>query len=236
MCHLCVFKCASLSLGWPLRNFLLLVAHCFELRQVTVICYRQDASSSMTLSLKIQYDPTVAVRKTAGWERNKANKLGPRLMDLQPFMDPVKLAESSVDLNIKLMRWRALYVLKNIYTHACTYMHTTYIHTPPQAFVVDGSGEHNQSAAHWCWNTWMQCREVFIGVGDPPHHIRRQWQSFVFESRAAITVRVRGLLVGRQTESAVRSGEFKEDFSWGGIFGGDHVCPHAWSFAGRLAG
>lgn len=94
--------------GWPLRNFLLLAAQCFGLRQVTVICYRQDAASSVTLRVNLRYDPEVQVRKAVGWEKNKVNKLGPRLMDLQPFMDPVKLAESSVDLNIKLMRWRAL--------------------------------------------------------------------------------------------------------------------------------
>jgi ubiquitin-like modifier-activating enzyme ATG7 len=43
-----------------------------------------------------------------GWEQNTNGKFGARLMDLSGMMDPVRLAESSVDLNLKLMRWRLL--------------------------------------------------------------------------------------------------------------------------------
>jgi len=42
-----------------------------------------------------------------GWELNARGKLGPRMMSLGPSMDPRQLAESAVDLNLKLMRWRA---------------------------------------------------------------------------------------------------------------------------------
>ena len=35
-------------------------------------------------------------------------KLGARLADLAPMMDPSKLADQAVDLNLKLMRWRIL--------------------------------------------------------------------------------------------------------------------------------
>lgn len=43
-----------------------------------------------------------------GWEKNSNGKLGPRVMDLSSQMDPVALAESSVDLNLRLMRWRLM--------------------------------------------------------------------------------------------------------------------------------
>ena len=43
-----------------------------------------------------------------GWEKNSNGKLGPRLMDLSAQMDPHALAESSVDLNLRLMRWRLM--------------------------------------------------------------------------------------------------------------------------------
>ena len=43
----------------------------------------------------------------AGWELNARGKLGPRVMNLGPSMDPRQLAEAAVDLNLKLMRWRA---------------------------------------------------------------------------------------------------------------------------------
>ncbi len=34
-------------------------------------------------------------------------KLGPRVADMGTSMDPVKLAESAADLNVRLMKWRA---------------------------------------------------------------------------------------------------------------------------------
>ena len=48
--------------------------------------------------------PPVAI----GWEPNARGKMGPRKMDLSKLMDERKLAESSADLNLKLMRWRAI--------------------------------------------------------------------------------------------------------------------------------
>jgi ubiquitin-like modifier-activating enzyme ATG7 len=46
--------------------------------------------------------------KTLGWEANKRQRLGARMIDLHALMDPKALASGSVDLNLKLMRWRAL--------------------------------------------------------------------------------------------------------------------------------
>lgn len=43
-----------------------------------------------------------------GWERNSSRKLAPKLADLGPLMDPLRLADQAVDLNLKLMRWRIL--------------------------------------------------------------------------------------------------------------------------------
>ena len=42
-----------------------------------------------------------------GWEANNNGKLAPRQVDLAPSMDPRRLAESAVTLNVSLMRWRA---------------------------------------------------------------------------------------------------------------------------------
>ena len=41
-----------------------------------------------------------------GWEKNAKGQLGPRHANMRSSMDPVKLAEASVDLNLKLMKWR----------------------------------------------------------------------------------------------------------------------------------
>ncbi|CAM9460841.1 unnamed protein product [Choristocarpus tenellus] len=43
-----------------------------------------------------------------GWEPNLKGRLGPRGADLSSVMDPLRLAKSSVRLNIKLMRWSAI--------------------------------------------------------------------------------------------------------------------------------
>lgn len=43
-----------------------------------------------------------------GWEPNAGGRPGPRMSDLSSVLDPSRLAENSVRLNIKLMRWRAL--------------------------------------------------------------------------------------------------------------------------------
>ena len=68
-----------------------------------------------------------ATPSAVGWEKNVQGKLGPRLADLAPMMDPTRyflseshcprpvadclsssLADQAVDLNLKLMRWRIL--------------------------------------------------------------------------------------------------------------------------------
>ena len=41
-----------------------------------------------------------------GWEKNAKGQLGPRHANMRSSMDPAKLAEASVDLNLKLMKWR----------------------------------------------------------------------------------------------------------------------------------
>ena len=43
-----------------------------------------------------------------GWEKNQQNKLLPRFVNMSKTMDPSQQAESAVDLNLKLMRWRLL--------------------------------------------------------------------------------------------------------------------------------
>lgn len=40
--------------------------------------------------------------------KNSQGKLAPREIDLAPLMDPLRLASTAVDLNLKLMRWRLL--------------------------------------------------------------------------------------------------------------------------------
>jgi len=107
--------------GWMLRNLLVLVRQRWRLQEVQVLCYRdthlrRDLANSILLRLRIatqdaaQAESPVAstpqMPKVTGWERNDNNKINSRVVDLAEYMDPQRLADQSVDLNLKLMKWR----------------------------------------------------------------------------------------------------------------------------------
>ncbi|XP_064218093.1 ubiquitin-like modifier-activating enzyme ATG7 isoform X3 [Aotus nancymaae] len=102
--------------GWPLRNFLVLAAHRWSssFQSVEVLCFRdrtmqgaRDVVHSIIFEVKL---PEMAFSpdcpKAVGWEKNQKGGMGPRMVNLSECMDPKRLAESSVDLNLKLMCWR----------------------------------------------------------------------------------------------------------------------------------
>lgn len=106
--------------GWPLRNFLLLLGQTWagDVSEVDVLCYRdytRDGKRHVEHSLVLggvtlpkKFDNVGSVPKVVGWEKNEKGKTSPRLVNLSANMDPVRLSESAVDLNLKLMRWRLM--------------------------------------------------------------------------------------------------------------------------------
>lgn len=102
--------------GWPLRNLLVLAAVRWShlTKKFDVLCLRdrvrngkRSIGHSLVLSVELMMNKeTYDLPGFVGWERNEREKLGPRKMNLSSSMDPQKLAESSVDLNLKLMKWR----------------------------------------------------------------------------------------------------------------------------------
>ena len=58
------------------------------------------------LSLPLQSPQEPAMPGVVGWEKNTKGQPGPRMANMRASMDPAKLAENSVDLNLKLMKWR----------------------------------------------------------------------------------------------------------------------------------
>ncbi|NWS13812.1 ATG7 enzyme, partial [Pachyramphus minor] len=102
--------------GWPLRNFLILAAHNWGniLQTVEVLCFRdrtmqgvRDVTHSIIFEIKLPDKPLGPdCPKAVGWEKNQKGGMGPRMVNLSECMDPKRLAESSVDLNLKLMCWR----------------------------------------------------------------------------------------------------------------------------------
>ena len=119
--------------GWMLRNLLVLVKQRWKLDRIQVLCYRdthlkRDQSHSIILKLhsspslepehsgepQSKQDASAATQepdvpsmpKVTGWERDDSNRLRNRLVDLAAYMDPVRLADQAVDLNLKLIKWR----------------------------------------------------------------------------------------------------------------------------------
>ncbi|CAA7040912.1 unnamed protein product [Microthlaspi erraticum] len=101
--------------GWPLRNYLALIRSRWNLESVCFFCYRESRGfADLNLSLVGQASLTLSsdgsaetVPNSVGWELNKGKRV-PRSISLANSMDPTRLAVSACDLNLKLMRWRAL--------------------------------------------------------------------------------------------------------------------------------
>ena len=102
--------------GWPLRNLLLYAALC-GLHSTAIVAFRDlttpptsTTPTSLVLHVNLTYPPDLAATppRCVGFERNSHGKLAPRLISLQSLMSPLHLAAASVNLNLRLMRWRAL--------------------------------------------------------------------------------------------------------------------------------
>jgi ubiquitin-like modifier-activating enzyme ATG7 len=100
--------------SWPLRNLLVLIRQRFHLTKVQILCYRDIQSRrhearSIILPLAMDSVPemeTSVMPKVTGWERNLNGELRARSANLAEYMDPARLADQAVDLNLKLMKWR----------------------------------------------------------------------------------------------------------------------------------
>ncbi|KAH8671032.1 hypothetical protein BX600DRAFT_379440 [Xylariales sp. PMI_506] len=100
--------------AWPLRNLLVLIRQRYHLTKVQVLCYRDVQSRrhearSIILPLSMGSVESLDITempKPTGWERNPDNKIAPRSVSLAASMDPTRIADQSVDLNLKLMKWR----------------------------------------------------------------------------------------------------------------------------------
>jgi len=95
--------------GWPLR---LLLAHLAKRvpdaagARADVVCVRR--SGVMKLAVQLPKPAADEDPVAVGWEPSdpKTGAVKPRTVSLASAMDPKKLAENAVDLNLKLMRWR----------------------------------------------------------------------------------------------------------------------------------
>ncbi|XP_011866346.1 PREDICTED: ubiquitin-like modifier-activating enzyme atg7 isoform X2 [Vollenhovia emeryi] len=109
--------CASAEPGWPLRNLLCLLhrhcsSYCFA-NDVKVLSVRSDrVETAVIFTLRIKADGNAEATSNnseehlVGWEANVSGKMGPNIVDLSNLMDPTKLSDRAINLNLKLMKWR----------------------------------------------------------------------------------------------------------------------------------
>jgi len=95
--------------GWPLRNILVMISRVLKFEKIRVICIRSklgsvDAQRSLVLSVRLgsisSLDDVKFVHSWYGMQPSAAN--------LGSALDPRKIADSAVDLNVQLMKWRAV--------------------------------------------------------------------------------------------------------------------------------
>ncbi|CAH8579437.1 unnamed protein product [Heterobilharzia americana] len=104
---------------WFLRNLLYALSATLVQTEssVKVLCLRDRFVSGQrcwehSIVIHAKLRPTTPIfSQFVGWEKWK-KQLKPRVVDLSTSMDPVKLAGSAVDLNLKLMKWRLMPDLK----------------------------------------------------------------------------------------------------------------------------
>ena len=124
------------SPGWTLRNLLTALAlepalarditvHCLRLsntrhRPYSVQTFHLRLPTTTGVMKRLALDPSLTGSNTiisgvgTSWETDRKQRPRPRLADLSSSMDPRNLARVSVDLNVKLMRWRMLPELNTV--------------------------------------------------------------------------------------------------------------------------
>ncbi|KAM6493777.1 hypothetical protein JOM56_010138 [Amanita muscaria] len=107
--------------GWPLRNLLAYLRAIYPstTSRLRILCWRdtqapsspsgwKSRSGTIHIGTDAEGNASPPRPSAVGWERDTEGKLAAREADLSSAMDPKKLAEQAVDLNLKLMRWRIL--------------------------------------------------------------------------------------------------------------------------------
>ena len=109
----------SSSTNYPasaLKNYLDLIQYHWGQHlnnEFNILCYRERFNAgqrqiSHSLLLKLRLQVLDKDSSFYGWEKNGNGKIAPKTANLSSLMDPKKLAESSVSLNLKLMQWRLM--------------------------------------------------------------------------------------------------------------------------------
>ncbi|KAL3086622.1 hypothetical protein niasHT_037748 [Heterodera trifolii] len=95
--------------GWPLRNLVAAIAHLrtdWTSLRVLAFSRLQEASFIAEIGWDSVDEIIGLTPRCVGWERDNNDKMTFREVNLRAMFDPMKILEQSVDLNLKLIRWR----------------------------------------------------------------------------------------------------------------------------------
>ncbi|VDD87114.1 unnamed protein product [Enterobius vermicularis] len=94
--------------GWPLRNLIAAVAYSRkDWSSMRIICFRGGRSySAFRLVISWDSQQNTLSDVAVGWERDLTGKPAKLSVDLRSRFDPIRLMEHSVELNLRLIRWR----------------------------------------------------------------------------------------------------------------------------------
>jgi len=76
--------------GWALRNILYYLNSVHGVASINIICLRAGNASRQGMVSVPSGQASQERPASVGWERNKAGKLGSRMADLGPMMDPAR--------------------------------------------------------------------------------------------------------------------------------------------------
>ncbi|KAJ8918579.1 hypothetical protein NQ315_013084 [Exocentrus adspersus] len=112
----CNIANTNIAVGSQLKNYITMILYYCPFLQGQIANFiaftlsRRD-DFSVTCDKSIIYElklPSQEDYTWVGWEKNERDRMGPRLANMKNTLDPYMLAENSVDLNLKLMKWRVL--------------------------------------------------------------------------------------------------------------------------------
>jgi ubiquitin-like modifier-activating enzyme ATG7 len=104
--------------GWIIRNLLFALAyHIKDSISLSIVCYREsfdDIGNSIMFNInlhpikhdELQYNEFDIPKFFKGFATNKKNLCQPSVVDMSMSMSSEKLAQSALNLNTKLMKWR----------------------------------------------------------------------------------------------------------------------------------
>ncbi|KAL6928701.1 hypothetical protein ACO0SA_002030 [Hanseniaspora valbyensis] len=99
----------KLELSILLRNILIKKTLISEVKKFTLYIISKDKKEFQTFIITPHFEKetiTFDDVNIKGWEKNIDNKLIPKFINFSSLLDPIKMNEQNVSLNLELMKWR----------------------------------------------------------------------------------------------------------------------------------